>query len=140
MVAFLSFSGPLTSVAKVSESKTCVSLNNQPCITRSTIIALKPCEKGFHYYTFLVELDRCDLVEILLNCLYCIKLVHAIKKSPTKVFFSILWKNFLHFPPKKRFFWFRLKNVINWLAQKFLTLTQWKKFLMLSWKNPKFLK
>ena len=104
MVAFLSFSGPLTSVAKVSESKTCVSLNNQPCITRSTIIALKPCEKGFHYYTFLVELDRCDLVEILLNCLYCIKLVHAIKKSPTKVFFFNPVEKFLAFSPEKKVF------------------------------------
>lgn len=137
MVAFLSFSGPLTSVAKVSESKTCVSLNNQPCITRSTVIALKPCEKGFHYYTFLVQLDRCDVSwnTLELSILYQTGACNQ-KKYHKSFFFQSREK----FSPEKRVFWFRLKNVINWLAQKFLTLTQWKKFLMLSWKNPKFLK
>ena len=40
----LSFSGSLTSMANVSSPTTCISLNNQPCVARSTLIDLNPDE------------------------------------------------------------------------------------------------
>ena len=36
----------------------CVSLDNQPCTARPTLIDLNPNE--LHYYPFMVSLDRCD--------------------------------------------------------------------------------
>ena len=57
-----SFSRSLASVANVSNFTTCVSLNQQPCITRPTIINLNPDEhnQGFCYYTFMIKLDKCN--------------------------------------------------------------------------------
>ena len=40
----LSFSGSLTSMANVSSHTACISLNNQPCVARSTLIDLNPDE------------------------------------------------------------------------------------------------
>ena len=49
-------------MANVSNFTTCVSLNQQPCVTRPTIIDLNPDEhnQGFCYYTFMIKLDTCN--------------------------------------------------------------------------------
>ena len=49
-IALLCFSGSLATK--------CISLNNEPCLTRSTFIDLNPTE--LHYYPFMVSLDRCN--------------------------------------------------------------------------------
>ena len=35
-----------------------MSLNNEPCMTRLTLIDLKPVK--FHYFPFMNSLDKCD--------------------------------------------------------------------------------
>ena len=61
-IALLSFSGWLASIGNISNWTICISLNNQPCMTRSTLIDLNPDEynQGLGYYTFTVKLDRCN--------------------------------------------------------------------------------
>ena len=49
-IVLLSFSGSL-------ESK-CVSLNNEPCTIRPTLINLNPTE--LNYYPFMISLDKCS--------------------------------------------------------------------------------
>ena len=49
-IVLLSFSGS-------SESK-CVSLNNEPCTIRPTLINLNPTE--LNYYPFMISLDKCS--------------------------------------------------------------------------------
>ena len=58
----LSFSGLIVSMANDSSLTACISLNNQPCITRSTLVDLNSYEynQGLGYYTFMVNLDRCN--------------------------------------------------------------------------------
>ena len=56
-IALLSFSGSLTTK--------CVSLNNEPCMIRPTLIDLNPVE--LNYYPFLISLDKCREVVILLR-------------------------------------------------------------------------
>ena len=55
------FNGLLTRVVNGSNHTKCVSLKNQQCITRPTLINLHPNEviQGLHYYPFTVNLDRC---------------------------------------------------------------------------------
>ena len=55
------FNGLLTRVVNGSNHTKCVSLKNQQCITRPTLINLHPNEviQGLHYYPFTVDLDRC---------------------------------------------------------------------------------
>ena len=55
------FNGLLTRVVNASNLTKCVSLKNQQCITRPTLINLHPNEviQGLHYYPFTVNLDRC---------------------------------------------------------------------------------
>ena len=51
----------LTSIANTSNHTKCVSLSNQKCMTQPTLINLHPngYSKEFHYYPFVVKLDRC---------------------------------------------------------------------------------
>ena len=55
------FNGLLTRIVNGSNHTKCVSLKNQQCITRPTLINLHPNEviQGLHYYPFTVNLDRC---------------------------------------------------------------------------------
>ena len=61
-IALLSFSESIASMANVSNFITCISLNNQPCMTRPTVIDLNLDEynQGLRYYQFMVNLDRCN--------------------------------------------------------------------------------
>ena len=64
-IALLSSSGSLTSMANVSNFRTCMSLNNQSCMTApcvTTLIDLNHEEynQGLRYYPFMVNLDRCS--------------------------------------------------------------------------------
>ena len=56
-IALLSFSGSLTTKS--------VSLNNEPCMIRPTLIDLNPVE--LNYYPFMISLDKCREVVILLR-------------------------------------------------------------------------
>ena len=60
-IALLSFSGSLAGIANVSNLTTCISLNNQPCMTRPTLIDLNRDEynQRWYCYTFMTNLDRC---------------------------------------------------------------------------------
>ena len=59
-IALLSFSGSLTSMAKISNVTRFISLNNQSCMNRPTFFDLNSDEynQGFRYYPFMVNLDR----------------------------------------------------------------------------------
>ena len=61
-ITISSFSGWLPSVANAPNSTTCISSNNQLCMTRPTLIDLNPDEnnQGLRYYQFIVNLDRCN--------------------------------------------------------------------------------
>ena len=56
------FIGLLTGIVWASNHTKRVSLSNQKCKIQSTLINLHPNEysQEFHYYPFLVKLDRCD--------------------------------------------------------------------------------
>ena len=51
----------LSSIVNVSDKAKCVSLNNQKYEIQTTIISLHPNEysEEFHYYPFVIKLDRC---------------------------------------------------------------------------------
>ena len=48
----------------VSNFTTCISLENQSCMTRTTLIDLNPDEynHGLRYYPFIVNVDRCNVI------------------------------------------------------------------------------
>ena len=54
------FIGLLTGLVNGSKHTKCVSLSNQKCITQPTLINLHPNQysQEFHYYPFVVKLDR----------------------------------------------------------------------------------
>ena len=47
-------------MVNISDRTKCISLSNQPCMTRPTLIDLNPdeCNQGFRYYQFMIILDR----------------------------------------------------------------------------------
>ena len=51
----------ISNIANASEDTKCVSLSNQKCEIQPTLINLHPNEysQEFHYYPFVVKLDRC---------------------------------------------------------------------------------
>ena len=55
------FVGLLTGLVNGSNHTKCISLSNQKCMTQPNLINLLPNEysQGFHYYPFVVKLDRC---------------------------------------------------------------------------------
>ena len=61
-IALLKVTGSLSSAANVSNITTCITLNNQPYMTRPTLIDLNPDEynQALRYYPFMVKLDRCN--------------------------------------------------------------------------------
>ena len=61
-VALLSFSGSLASIANVSNFTPCISINNEPCTTRSTLIDINLDEynQELRCYSFIVNLDICN--------------------------------------------------------------------------------
>ena len=62
MIALSSSSGSIVSMVKDSKFTACISSNNQPCMNRTTLIGLNPAEynERLHYYSFIVNLDRCN--------------------------------------------------------------------------------
>ena len=60
-IALLSFSGSLAGIANVSNLTTCISLNNQSCMTIPTLIDSNRDEynQGWYCYTIMANLDRC---------------------------------------------------------------------------------
>ena len=54
----LRFSSSLACVAKVSDRTKCVSLNDKPCMVRSTLIDLNPVE--LKHYSIMISLDKCN--------------------------------------------------------------------------------
>ena len=60
-ITLFSFSGSLTSKANAFGRTKCISLKNQPCMTRPTVIDLNQHEhnQGLRYYPFMISLDRC---------------------------------------------------------------------------------
>ena len=61
-IALLSFSESLANMVNVSDFVTCISLNNQLCMSRPTPINFIPNQhnQGLSYYSFMVNLDRCN--------------------------------------------------------------------------------
>ena len=55
------FMGLLINIVSTSNHSKCVFLNNQKCEIQPTHINLNPNEysQEFHFYSFLVKLDRC---------------------------------------------------------------------------------
>ena len=55
------FMGLLINIVSTSNHSKCVFLNNQKCEIQPTHINLNPNEysQEFHFYPFLVQLDRC---------------------------------------------------------------------------------
>ena len=53
--------GLLTDLDNGSNHTKCVSLSNEKCMVQPTLINLHPNEynQEFHYYQFMVKLDRC---------------------------------------------------------------------------------
>ena len=49
-------------IIKISDRSKCISLNNQPCITRATLFNSSPdnYRQGLNYYLFLPKMDRCN--------------------------------------------------------------------------------
>ena len=56
------FIGLLTEIVSASNHTIRVLLSNEKCMTQPTLINLRPNEYSleFHYYSFVVKLDRCD--------------------------------------------------------------------------------
>ena len=81
-IASLSFSGSLASIANAPDHIKCISLNNQQCLTQPTPINLNPNEyiEGLCYHPFVVSLDRCMEVVILLM-IYPINYVFQTKQK-----------------------------------------------------------
>ena len=58
-IGLLTVSEQLANMANASNFATCMSLKNQPCMTRPTLINLNPdYNRGLRYYVFMVKLDR----------------------------------------------------------------------------------
>ena len=55
------FMGLLINIVNASNHTKCISLRNQKCMIQATLINLhtKEYSQEFHYYPFLVKLDRC---------------------------------------------------------------------------------
>ena len=80
-IGFLSFSNLLASMVNVS-SLTCISLLNQPCMTRPTLIYINPNEynSGFCCSLFTVSLDS-GLEFVTLSMISLIKYVLQTKQK-----------------------------------------------------------
>ena len=57
-IVLLRFSSSLACVAKVSDRTKCVSLNDKPCMVRSTLIDLNPIE--LKHCSVMISLDKCN--------------------------------------------------------------------------------
>ena len=66
------FIGLLAGIINASKNTTCISLNNQQCMTQTTLINLHPNKnsKWLRYYSFAINLDRCVGSCNILNSLY----------------------------------------------------------------------
>ena len=56
-IALLSFSGSLARVAKISNRTKYISLNNEPCLARTTVIEINP--NKLHHFPFMFSLHSC---------------------------------------------------------------------------------
>ena len=61
-ISLLSFIGLIARVFEASDQTKCISLNNQPCTTRPTLMNINSdkCSQGWYYYSFLVKISRCN--------------------------------------------------------------------------------
>ena len=61
-LGLLNFRESLTNMDNVSSLAICISLNNQLCMARPTLIDLNPDEynQGLRCYPFMVNLDMCN--------------------------------------------------------------------------------
>ena len=61
-IALLNFSISIAGEANGSNFTLCLSLNNQPCMNRPTLIDLDSDEynQGLHYHPFTINVDRCN--------------------------------------------------------------------------------
>ena len=59
-ILLLCFSSSLACVAKVSDQTKCLSLNDEPCVVRPTLIDLNLVK--LKYYAFMVSLDKCNVL------------------------------------------------------------------------------
>ena len=57
-IVLLSFSSSLARIAKASDQTKLLSLNDEPCMVRPTLIDLNLAE--LKYYTFIIILDKCN--------------------------------------------------------------------------------
>ena len=86
-ILLLSFSSSLVHVA---ERTKCLSLNDDPCMLRPTLIDLNPVE--LKYYPFMISLDSCNVMETVIS--YLQKCVFQKKQDTNiKVFNMITNKN-----------------------------------------------
>ena len=56
----LSFSSSLAHIVKVSDRTKCLSLNDEPCMVRTTLIDLDPVQ--LKYYLFMIKFDKCNFI------------------------------------------------------------------------------
>ena len=61
-MVLLSFSSPLATK--------CVSLNDEPCMVKPTLIDLNPID--FKYYPFMISLDKCNGSSNVLSLKICV--------------------------------------------------------------------
>ena len=57
-IVLLSFSSSFTHIANISDRTKCLSLNEESCIVRPTLIDLNPFEHK--NYPFMISLDKCS--------------------------------------------------------------------------------
>ena len=69
-IVLLSFSESLARVAKVSNRIKCLSLNNEPCMVRPTLIDLNPLE--LKYYPVIISLGKCSGSSNVLSPTICV--------------------------------------------------------------------
>ena len=82
-IVLLRFSGSIVIMANGSNFTTWLSLNNQPCMNRSTLINLNPNEynQRFHYYPLMINLDT-DVMEVVIFLMvHSIEYVFQTKQS-----------------------------------------------------------
>ena len=69
LIELLRFRGSLASIPIASNYAKCISLDNQPYMTRPILINLNPDKYnyGLCYYPFMINLDRCNGSCIILD-------------------------------------------------------------------------
>ena len=82
-ILLLSFSSSLVCIADQTK---CLSLNDDPCMFRPTLIDLNPVE--LKYYPFMISLDSCNVMETVIS--YLLKCVFQKKQDTNTEVFNII--------------------------------------------------